>query len=212
MAGERALPGLGLFGFWTPGSNGWGDQNDTNLRTLSAVAQCSVLSDSTPLGAGSQGDVTIVPAGAVSNANDIAVFDDGAWEYITPVEGAVAYVQDENTLKVWDGSVWAAGAARVNNITANATLTLADAGSYVRVDSASAVNITVPADSAVGLPVGAQIAIRQAGTGTVAVVADTGVTVTTPATLNLRGQHATVTLVKAGADLWDLTGDLEAAP
>lgn len=99
----------------------------------------------------------------------------------------------------------------VNSQAANYTLALSDAWQYLRMTSSTANTVTVPANSTVAFPIGTQVTIRQAGTGQTTVVAASGVTITTPETLKLRAQHAAVTLIKAGTDLWDLVGDLEVA-
>lgn len=107
MAGERTLPGLGLTGFWTAGSDGWGTQNDVNLRMLSALTQAFAISQITPLpGSPTNGDIYIVPAGAGAEANKIAVRDNGAWVYLTPVEGWRVWVRDEDITVVYNGTAW----------------------------------------------------------------------------------------------------------
>lgn len=109
MAGERALPGLGLEGFWTPGSSGWDADMDANLRLLSAVVQLSVLSATTALpGSPSDGDIYIVPSGAGSNPNAVAVRDNGSWVYLTPGEGWRAWVEDSEEFLFWNGMAWVA--------------------------------------------------------------------------------------------------------
>jgi hypothetical protein len=92
------------------------------------------------------------------------------------------------------------------------TLALDDAGAYVRMDNGAANTVTVPPDSSVAFAVGTQITVRQAGAGQTTIAAGTGVTINTPETLKLKGQHASATLIKVATDEWDLTGDLEAAP
>jgi hypothetical protein len=90
------------------------------------------------------------------------------------------------------------------------TLVLADAAKYVRMTSATAVDLTVPTNASVAFPVGTVIQIRQAGAGQITVVASGGVTVNTAETLKLRKQGSTAALVKISTDGWDMTGDLEA--
>lgn len=105
MAGERSLPGLGLKGFWTPGTNGWSGPNgmDGNLRTLSAVAQLTVLSRTTALPNNpADGALYIVP----HPDNRVALRDNGAWVYLTPNEGWQAWVSSENKTYVFDGTAW----------------------------------------------------------------------------------------------------------
>ena len=101
-------------------------------------------------------------------------------------------------------------AITVNTKTASHELVLADAGTYVRMNVATANNLTVPPDATVAFPVGTVIQLRQAGAGQTTVVAGSGVTVSTSETLKLRKQGASAALIKVGANSWDLTGDLEA--
>ncbi len=110
MAGERTLPGLGLTGFWDLGSDGWKNANDVNLRVLSAVAQLSVISMTTSLPTGSNGDIYIIPDGDTDEFK-VAVKDNGAWVLLTPQEGWRAWVKDTNRNVVFDGSVWGDGQA-----------------------------------------------------------------------------------------------------
>jgi len=79
-------------------------------------------------------------------------------------------------------------------------------------DNASPNTVTVPSNSSVAFVVGTQITVRQAGAGQTTIAAGTGVTINTPETLALKGQHSAATLIKVAADEWDLTGDLETAP
>jgi len=103
---ERNLPGLGLRGYWPAGTDGWGDENDVNLRMLSALVECAPISRVTTLpGSPTNGDIYIVPTGG--DANKIAIRDEGAWVYIVPTEGFIAWVKDENALVGYTGSAWA---------------------------------------------------------------------------------------------------------
>lgn len=102
-------------------------------------------------------------------------------------------------------------ALTINDQTDSYSLVLADATKYVRLNKATAVNLTVPANSTQAFPLGTQIPFRQVGAGQVTVVAAGGVTVNTAETLLLRKQGSTGTLIKVATDAWDLTGDLEEA-
>lgn len=113
----------------------------------------------------------------------------------------------ETAVEFYDTAV-----VELNAQTASYTLVLADKGKLVRMNVASANNLTVPANATVAFPVGTVINVRQAGVGQTTIVASGGVTINTPETLLCRAQHATVSLVKVATDEWDLTGDLEAAP
>lgn len=107
MAGERALPGLGLYGFWTLGSNGYKDQLDGNLRLLSALVQAKVLSRvaSVP-GSPTDGDMHIITAGG--DANKIAIRDNGAWVYVVPSAGFISWSVGDSKYYVFNGTVWTA--------------------------------------------------------------------------------------------------------
>ena len=105
--------------------------------------------------------------------------------------------------------------APVINIGTNAqagsyTLVLADNGKLVEVGNGSANNLTVPLNSSVAFPVGAQINILQTGAGQTTVVATGGVTINATPGLKLRAQWSSATLIKRATDTWVLVGDLSA--
>jgi hypothetical protein len=219
MAGERALPGLGLRAYWTVGSNNWDQQHDPDTRKLSVLVQAAVKSRTTNLPTGSNGDIYIVPVGQ-TNENQIAAKDNGAWVYFAPAEGFLVHVNDDDEFVKWTGSAWEAlatggggGATELTivNKTASYSLTTAEAGAYVRMNVASANNLTVPTNASQAIPVGAVIQVRQVGAGQTTLVAASGVTINTPETLKLRAQGSSASLVKVGTNEWDLTGDLELA-
>jgi hypothetical protein len=127
------------------------------------------------------------------------------------------YVADDGTLTLRDDAgeeaTFGQGASNpttveINTETASYTLVADDAGKTVRMDSGSAVNLTVPEEASVDFPVGTVVEVRQVGTGTVTVVEEGGVTVNieTGLTLALRGRYASVSLHKVGADIWEAVG------
>lgn len=97
----------------------------------------------------------------------------------------------------------------INNQTASYQLATTDAGQFVRMNVASANNLTVAPDATVNFPTGTIVTIRQVGAGTTTVVAGAGVTISTPSTLILRAQNSTIQLVKVAANTWDLAGDVQ---
>jgi len=102
--------------------------------------------------------------------------------------------------------------AKQDNLTLNAktgsyTVVIADAGKYIRVNAASANNVTVNTGLN-ALATGTQINVRQAGSGQTTIVAS-GTTINTAETLKLNKQHSTCTLIKVGTSEWDLLGDME---
>ena len=92
------------------------------------------------------------------------------------------------------------------------TLVAGDRVNYVRMNKATAVNLTVPPNASVAFALCTEIPIFQKGAGQVTIVAGSGVTINTPETLKLRRQYSTALLTKVGTNEWDLTGDLELAP
>lgn len=109
MTGERTLPGAGLTGYWNLGDSTWKPGMDANLRAVSALLQLSVNTRTTALpGSPAQGDMHLVPAGAGSHPNEIALYDSGAWVYITPRLGTRAFVDEDDAFYFWDGTAWTA--------------------------------------------------------------------------------------------------------
>lgn len=107
MAG-RALPNLGLTGFWTLGEDNWNDENDLNLLKLSVLVQ-PVVDDIVAAEPGSpaDGDVYILDETHATHPNEIAVRDAGAWVYIEPVAGWMVHVTAEDAFYKFSGATWA---------------------------------------------------------------------------------------------------------
>ena len=100
----------------------------------------------------------------------------------------------------------------INNQTADYTLALSDGlSTYVRMNKASGINLTVPLNATVAFTIGTQIPVRQVGAGQLTIVAAMGVTINTPTTLLLLGQGASAQLIKTATDTWDLSGSLAAS-
>ena len=82
------------------------------LRILDTLVQLAVLDRdlTAPPGSPSEGQRWIVKASATGawagHDNAIAAWQDGAWQFSTPQTGWVAYLVDEGTLLVWNGSAW----------------------------------------------------------------------------------------------------------
>lgn len=85
-----------------------------SLRQLDALVQLSVMSASTaeqPATPG-EGDVYILPAGAsgeawdAATAGNLAAYQDGAWAFVSPGEGWIAYVRDEALPLVFGAGSW----------------------------------------------------------------------------------------------------------
>lgn len=80
---------------------------DTNLRAVSALLQLSVKTRTTTLpGSPAQGDMHLVPSGAGSHPNEIALYDSGAWVYLAPRLGTRAFVDEDDKFYWWNGTAW----------------------------------------------------------------------------------------------------------
>ncbi len=101
-------------------------------------------------------------------------------------------------------------------VTDDAALTGDDLGNGVKSLAAAPMVLTIPGDTELGLLDGdgdVSVLITQYGSGTVAVVGQSGVTVNVRSalTLSLAGQYAVASLIHTGANEWVLCGDLTAA-
>ncbi len=99
----------------------------------------------------------------------------------------------------------------VNTQTASYSLVLTDNGKVVEMNVGSANNLTIPLNSSIAFPVGAQLDIFQYGAGQTTVVATGGVTIRSKGgALKLTGQYSGATLYQRATDEWVLVGDLSA--
>lgn len=97
----------------------------------------------------------------------------------------------------------------LNNQTGTAyTLALTDKNKLVTLDNASTGAVTIPLNSSVAFPTGAQVHMVQKGTGQFSVTGASGVTVNATPGLNFRAQWSAATAVKIATDTWILLGDL----
>ena len=88
------------------------------------------------------------------------------------------------------------------------TTVLADQSKLVTLTNASAITVTIPANSSVAYPVGTKIDFAQLGAGQVTFAGAGGVTVNATPTLKLRAQYSAATCIKTATDTWLLVGDL----
>lgn len=125
-----------------------------------------------------------------------------AWKDTTTGDISL-YTNDGGTIKEVNAS-----ANRVTGINAvsgsSYTLALSDAGKYVRCTNSSPVTITVPTHAAAPIPVRTVITLRQAGTGQITVVGQSGVTLN--GNNKSPEQHQSFQLIKIGGSEWDVEG------
>jgi hypothetical protein len=97
------------------------------------------------------------------------------------------------------------GALSVNTQTESYTLVLTDADKLVRMNVASANELTIPPNSSVAFDVGTVLYVEQMGAGTTSIVAGSGVTINTTA-VKTPYQYGTLTLIQVSADVWNVLG------
>jgi hypothetical protein len=92
------------------------------------------------------------------------------------------------------------------------TTALADNGKLVTLTNGSSIALTIPLNSSVAYPVGAQLNLARLGAGAVTIAGAGGVTVVstgaTAATPGLRAQYSTATAVQTSIDNWLVMGDI----
>ena len=104
---SRTLPGIGLKGYWTLGEDGWKDENDTNLLTLSVLTRGRALDHvSTTPASPTDGQIYLFSSTHPTQANKIAVRDNGAWFYITPQSGWEMYDVAASAMRRFNGTQW----------------------------------------------------------------------------------------------------------
>jgi hypothetical protein len=93
--------------------------------------------------------------------------------------------------------------------TTSSTLALADAQTICPVNSATGVNLTIPTNAAVALPVGSVVNVIQKGVGRINYQASNGVTVLSPSNqVSSAGQYFSNILSKIATDTWHIEGSL----
>jgi len=93
--------------------------------------------------------------------------------------------------------------------TASSTLTLADAQTIYPVNSATGVNVTIPTNASVAIPIGSVVNVIQKGVGRINYQASNGVTVLSPSSqVSSAGQNFSNILAKIAADTWHIEGSL----
>lgn len=89
---------------------------------------------------------------------------------------------------------------------------LADNGKLVTLSNANPITVTIPLNSSVTYPVGAQITFARYGTGLVTIQGAGGVTLVstaaTPAQPQLRVQYSSATAIQTSTDNWLVVGDI----
>lgn len=101
---SRDFPGIGLKGGYADGEDGWGEEQNNNLRKLSAVVQLSVNGRVAFAGDAADGAVFILTDNP--NKNKVVSYDNGEKIYYTPIEGWIAYDRYSHEHLRFDGNDW----------------------------------------------------------------------------------------------------------
>lgn len=115
------------------------------IRALDALVQLSVInwSLSTPPVSPENGERYLVAINAgdewTGKENQIAAWQDGAWEFYTPLQGWVCWVEDEHVSYVWDGANWISTTDSVNPVDMVGVNTTADATNRISVSSPASI-------------------------------------------------------------------------
>lgn len=122
------------------------------LQALDALIALAILDRdlATPPGSPAEGDIYLVAASGTGDwtgrDGSLAVWENGAWSFLSPVSGTIAYVSDEATHIAYDGSTWA------------------DLGNRIALQALSVLGINATADTTNRLAVSAPAALFDAET------------------------------------------------
>lgn len=131
-------------------------------------------------------------------------------ELLEVVQGGVSKKVPVSVLG--DGGSGAAFAPVVTETSTARTLTLTDAGAYIRHINAGASTVTVPPQASVTWVADTEIHIRRAAAANLTLTPGSGVTLNAPSGGTLVLSNAmSVTLKRVAADVWDVIGQTVAA-
>jgi hypothetical protein len=125
--------------------------------------------------------------------------------------GGITWVYDSTTTAWNISSGYAFQRVVMNPQTDSYTVVLTDEQKLIQMNSSSANTVTVPLNSSVAFPIGAQLNIVQIGTGKTVLAGATGVTINATPGLYLRAQWSVATLIKTDTNVWLAIGDLNAS-
>lgn len=85
------------------------------------------------------------------------------------------------------------------------TLSLADAGQYLRMNNANPITLTIPTNAAVPFETGSVVSAIQVGAGIIT-VSGSGVTMNAFDGRKTAGQYAVIQMIKVDTNIWDIIG------
>lgn len=197
------------------------DANFTNLRdatiTVSDGSNTSPIALNGTLQFTAGTGITVAEsAGVVTITNTVTDTDTGILNVVedtSPQLGGDLDINSNNITGTGEvnitGTVVAQSTLNAQTGTSYTTV-LADASKLVTLNNASAITLTIPANSSVAYPVGTKIDLAQLGAGQVTVAGAGGVTVNATPGLKFIAQYSAATCIKVASDTWLLVGNLEA--
>jgi hypothetical protein len=95
-------------------------------------------------------------------------------------------------------------------ITSSVTLNINNKNRILKVNSSSAITLTIPSNASVPFPINTEVAIIREGSGTVSISPGSGVTLlSTDSKRKIKGQYSSAALLKTASDTWLLIGSIE---
>jgi hypothetical protein len=163
-------------------------------------------------GAGANGEIGgTTPAAGAFTTLEATSLDSTPIGGSTPAAGTFTTLAATGNTTLDGTAVVKQGLPIIDESGTSKTLALSDNGGYIVTSNGSAVTITVPPNSSVAFPTGAEIVVFQSGAGQVDFVAGSGVTIRSKdSNLKISAQYAAATLKKVATDEWHLLGDLAA--
>ena len=97
---------------------------------------------------------------------------------------------------------------RINALSSSYTITFDDVNTIITINSSSATTLSIPANSAVPLPIGTKLDVIQLGTGQITVNGNGYDLSSSTGYKKTANQHSVISLYKINANEWILGGDL----
>lgn len=182
------------------------------ISILSSGTNNQILTVNTATATGLQWTSTLIAPTLTSPTVDGAgiIFEGSSADANETILNVVDPTADRTiTLPDESGTVALRDVAFVLSSSTSYPLILADSYKMISISNASAITVTVPANTSVAFPTGTQINLLQRGAGQITVAGAVGVTINSSSTLKLRAQWSAATLIKIDTNTWVLTGDIE---
>lgn len=139
----------------------------------------------------------------------------------SPSNGVTCFVRQDvsgnviNQIQYYHNGSWiAANNTSIVSDTNSRILSMADAGAAIKISNSTDLEVIVPANSSVALPIGSTFELIRYGSGELQVTTPVGSGVTINSKSNykaLTAQYSVAKLMKIGTDEWILSGDIKAA-